>query len=400
MNTNEFAKIFTPTNDNLNTIGTYYANQSSNKSYVIIAPTESVHYILCNPNHHTSFEYFKTVTNRNIKYEFFVYNYDLARILISTNDTEDSILKALSSAYWNTSTFPDTISIALKASSVVSPDLTYHLNGIEYVTLNYSNNQAIKRLQEYSMLPVLSQVLYINNVPCSHIEQFYKNYEDKDVIIIKNEDPCPRSCLSTEILIDNDTVWITNRGYISLEQIKDVLNEAGLSNINVKYHESVKSLPINNPILKYNLNKSIYFLKWIDIDNGETDEILTELKRKTSNYFNHVLFIDFNGRHKSIINYAFAYIDISINGDLIEAIKNIYHILHSAMTISNIKTIIFYDAYTYHIHGDSNNLLDVITDMIYKYTGKNIIMIPIKYIPEQYLIKENIIPEDCMECMD
>ena len=400
MNTNEFAKVFTINNENLNLISSHFSNTREETPYIIISPTESVYYMICNPNHTISYELFKKLTNRNHKYEFFVYNFELARVLIDINEKEENILRVICNSFWNNSIHPDTLSICIKSSSYVNPDYTYHINKKPYITLNYSNNQCIKKLQEYSMMPLISQVLYINDIPCSHFNQLISYYENINVNILKSDDACNRSCLPTQIILDDNTIWITNRGHISSEEILKVLLENGLSDIEIKYHECVKLLPFNNTILKTNLNKSIYLLKWIDIDNGEPDEILNELKIKTQNYFNHVVFVDFNGRHKSMINYCYAYIDISEHGDLNEAIKNIYYILHSVLPLSNIKTILFFDAYTHHINNGCNNLFNVLIDMIYKYTGKNIIMIPIKYIPEQHLKKENVIEEDCMECMD
>jgi tRNA A37 threonylcarbamoyladenosine synthetase subunit TsaC/SUA5/YrdC len=398
-NSTDIARVFTPTNINIENICSSFISNDDNIPSIIITPSESVYYIICNPNNHSSYELYKKYTNRNYRYEFFVPNYELCRLLVSINDIEDKILRSICNNFWNKSKNPDTISIKLKSSSYINPELLSYKSKNEHITLTYSNNNIIKKLQEYSMMPLLAQILYINDVPCSHYDQFIDYYEDKNLIIIKQEEICDRCCIPTEIYIENNKIWILNMGIISKNDIEEALEKDGITDIVVQYSDSIKLLSTIEPVIKMPINKSIYLLRWFHNDIETPKNILDELKDKISDYFSNLLFVDFNKRNQSIIKYCGGYVDISEHGNIIEGIKNLYYIIHAATKINNIKKIVFYDAYSYH-NLDTNNLYNTLYNMILLYTGHNELLIPIEYIPTEYVTKYVENSCDCMECVD
>ena len=255
------ARIFTINNTNIQNICSSFISNDDNIPSIIITPTESVYYIICNPNIHNSYELYKKYTNKNYKYEFFVSNYELSKLLVSINEIEDKILKCICNNFWNKSNYPNTISIKLKSSSYINPELLSYKFNNEYITLTYSNNNIIKNLQEYSMLPLLGQILYINDVPCSHYDQFIDYYEDKNLMIIKNDEICERSSISTEIYIENNRITILNTGFISKNDIENVLEKDEIKDVIIEYSETIKLYPILEPVIKPPINKSIYLLK-------------------------------------------------------------------------------------------------------------------------------------------
>jgi hypothetical protein len=120
----------------------------------------------------------------------------------------------------------------------------------------------------------------------------------------------------------------------------------------------------------------------------------------SESYFNSVLFVDFGGKNKSIIKLFGGYVDLSENGDLHEAIKNIYNVIHTSTIYSHLNIILFYDAYTYHKHGTCMDSYSVLSNMILEYIGNNIMLIPTKLLPDEYTFNNMDRNEECMICVD
>jgi hypothetical protein len=118
----------------------------------------------------------------------------------------------------------------------------------------------------------------------------------------------------------------------------------------------------------------------------------------TEQYFNNVLFIDFMSKNKSIQKICGGYVDLSEEGNINDAIKNIYNILHESALYSHLKTVLIYDAFSYHNHSD--DIYSVFLDILLKFTGNNNMLIPINCILEDYRKDINLVNNECMICMD
>jgi hypothetical protein len=129
-------------------------------------------------------------------------------------------------------------------------------------------------------------------------------------------------------------------------------------------------------------------------------DALQSLKSISDSYFSSVLFIDFAGKNKSIIQLFGGYVDLSESGNLEEAIKNVYNIIHGSTIYSNLNIILFYDAYTYHKHGTCVDLYSVLSNMILEFIGNNIMLIPTNLLPDEYTFNNLDRNEECMICLD
>jgi hypothetical protein len=392
---NNFARVFNINYNNLNLVGQTFIRDDPEIDNVIITPTESLYYLIGNPFHHKSYYLFKQYSNRNKSYEFIVPNYEMLIPLINVTENDLQIIKILCDNFWHKNS-DHTIKIKAKASIHVNPELL-DIDGNVIVT--YYNDDTIKILQSYTMGPLLGQVLHINDIPCSHFNQFIDYYSSNNIMIFKQEDPCENSCNPTQVLINNNSIIIENRSTISCIKMKKLLDNHGIHITNIDYSTSIKQSYLNNPILLPPINKKIYLFKWLYLDSQLSNEIENSLRNMTENYFNSILFIDFAGKHKSIIPICGGYVDLSESGNIIEAIKNVYNIMHNSTMYSHLQSILFYDSYSYHKHsGDDSH--SILFDIILQFTGKNAMLIPINYIPAQYELNviENI--ADCNECVD
>lgn len=389
------ARVFNINYQNLHSVGQTFINQDEDIDNVVITPTETLYYIIGNPFNHKSYHTFKNYTNRNKSYELIVPNFDIARPLMNINENDEIIIRTLCNNLWTNSN-DNTIKIRVKSSHHINPEL---LDNEGYITFTYYNHTTIKILQSYTMGPLLGQILYINDIPCSHFNQFIDYYSTNNLMIFKDDDPCEYSCNPTEVTIRNNSIIIENRGYTTFNKIRRVLDNANLLHINLDYANSIKELFLNKPIITLPINKKIFLFKWLYLEDDLPIDTHKGLQNMTESYFNSVLFIDFNSKNKSIMKICGGYVDLSENGDIIESIKNIYNVLHESIIHTHLKTILFYDAYSYHKH-DGNDNHSILFDIILKLTGNNAMLIPINYISTEYGLSQDERNEECMSCID
>jgi len=394
-----FARVFTINYDNLNIIGKQFTDYTSQDiEPVIITPTETVYYMIGNPFNHLSFNTFKKYTNRNKKYEIILPNFEMGRGLMNINENEEKIIKALSTTYWNNNNKLNTIKIRVKASHFVNPDLI-DTNG--YITFTYYNHSVIRVLQGHIMGPLLGQVLYVNDIPCSHITHFINSYMDVNLMVLTQDEPCNIGCNPTEILINDNNIMIENNGFINIIELKKTLELSNLENISIDFNKQLIEPYKNKPLLSPPINKKLFLIKWLHMDDiNIPSDALQSLKSISDSYFSSVLFIDFAGKNKSIIQLFGGYVDLSESGNLEEAIKNVYNIIHGSTIYSNLNIILFYDAYTYHKHGTCVDLYSVLSNMILEFIGNNIMLIPTNLLPDGYTFNNSDRNEECMVCLD
>lgn len=383
----EFAKIFTLTDDNVTQVANHMASEVPDKPYVIMCPTESLYYFACNPRNHISYTYFKKMTDRNKRYELFLYNFELGKIFMEINSIEHDIIKAITNKYWTSSAI-DTVSITCKPTGYVNPEMCFD-NG-KWMTFSYTNTKCIKRFQEQCVMPIIAQQVYVNEIPCTHINHMIETYQNKDVLIFEQDDPCKRCCAPTELIITDNIVWVNTLGFVSPTEIFDLLKGLNI-NFEIKTKNTV-------PLYKIPLSINVKAFNWMTIESIPPEAVLKEIREKTLKYLGHSIFIDFNRKNVNIYNKCAGYIDLSISGDYKEAIVNFYNVLHSCV-IHNIRNILIYDFYSHHNH-DDNNLNKIILNLIKNYVGDDFMAIPIQYVTDD--IKEYFFcrTEECMECVD
>jgi hypothetical protein len=384
----EFAKIFTLNEDNVTQVATHMATDNPDKSYVVICPTESMYYFACNPRNHISYTNFKKMTDRNKRYELFLYNFELGKIFMNINTVEHDIIKVITNKYWS-STSQNSVSIVCKPSVYVNPEVCF--DNEKWMTFSYTNTKCIKRFQELCMMPIIAQSVYVNQIPCTHTGHIIPTYHDKDILVFEQEEPCKNCCFSTELVITDNIIWVNNLGFVSPTEIYNLLKENGINNFEIK----IKN---NAPVYKIPIHKNIKAFNWINVEIIPPTDILKEIRQKTLNYFGNSIFIDFNRKNVNIYKECAGYVDLSAGGDYKEAIINFYNILHTCIT-HNIKNVLIYDFYSHHNHNE-NHIITVILNMIKKYVGDDFMAIPIQYVTDEIKEYFDSRTEDCMECVD
>jgi tRNA A37 threonylcarbamoyladenosine synthetase subunit TsaC/SUA5/YrdC len=392
-----YSRVFSINYDNLNLVGKQFISGNEEVPNIVISPTEAIYYIICNPFDHISYKNFKEYANIHKKKEFIVYNLDVARPLIVMNEIEERIIKSLSNHLWNKNKYPDTIKFRIKASSNVNPEL---LDKDGNITIVYYNHTTIHALHSYSMAPLLAQVLYINDIPCTHFEQVINYYSNNNVTIFKQDEPCTRGCIPTELLIKDNTILIENRGTITISNLQNILSKDGIENIMINIDKKIIDMSINKPLIIPPINKKIILFKWANLNIDTEKEILEGLKIMTENYLSSVLFVDFGGKNSNLVKLFGGYVDLSEEGNYYEGISNLYNIIHQSTIYDHLRVILIYDGYSYHKHDMVSNLHEVLLDMILEYAGNNSMIIPIDYISDEYRDIYKNWNEECMECID
>jgi tRNA A37 threonylcarbamoyladenosine synthetase subunit TsaC/SUA5/YrdC len=392
---NQSARVFNINYQNLHNVAQTFISDNDDIDNVIITPTETLYYIVTNPFQSRSYYAFKNYSNRNKPYEIIVPNFDMAHPLMNINENEEKIIKLLCNNYWTNNNNNNTIKIRIKASKFVNPEL---VDKEGYIKFTYYNHQTIKILQSYTMTPLLGQVLHINDIPCSHFNQLINYYENNNLMIFKQDEPCYHSSDPTEVSIYDNEIIIENRGIINILNIRKIINDANMTDIIVSCDDKIKQQFLNSPTINPTINKKILLFKWLQLETNPPTEIEKSLQYMTEQYFNNVLFIDFMGKNKSIQKICGGYVDLSEDGNINEAIKNIYNILHESALYYHLKTVLIYDAFSYHNHSD--DIYSVFLDILLKLTGNNNMLIPINCIIEDYRKDINLKNEECMICMD
>jgi hypothetical protein len=217
-------------------------------------------------------------------------------------------------------------------------------------------------------------------------------------MIFKQDEPCYHSSNPTEVSIYDNEIIIENRGVINILNIRKIINDANMTDIIVSCDDKITQQFLNSPTINPTINKKILLFKWLQLETNPPTEIEKSLQYMTEQYFNNVLFIDFMGKNKSIQKICGGYVDLSENGNINESIKNIFNILHESALYSHLKTVLIYDAFSYHNHSD--DIYSVFLDIVLKFTGNNNMLIPINCIVEDYRKDINLANNECMICMD
>ena len=126
----------------------------------------------------------------------------------------------------------------------------------------------------------------------------------------------------------------------------------------------------------YTIDKNVCLINFVDYDpimcDSENNKEYTDsIINATYKYLSTCIFIDFGAKNKDMINQFKGYVDLSESGDCLEALHNLYDVLHQINNIDCNNVIIF------NFYKNKEGYYSVIYDRLYRCCSGREMLIPI-----------------------
>lgn len=365
----KLSKIYTNTDDNLMLLGKKIFNGE-----IVIFPTETVFGMGTNGLSETAVDNIFKLKNRPKNNPLILHclGYNDAKLLVDLNKDDDYKFRLLSEKYW-----PGPLTVVLKAKKIIPKNVTSNTG---YVGLRSPKNDSTRRIIEYSKVPLAAPSANISGkVSSTCIEHVKKYFDSSDVNILDDNYVCNIGIESTVIMLENGKINILREGIITSSELKLFIRK-----LNIKHNSNdfliIDDQKINKiispgqSILHYSPNKPLYILNIIDYRNTFENSSLEEFSNYTQNYLKNSILIDFNKICLKYQDIFLGYVDLSSNGDIKEAIFNLYNVFHQLNDIDCDKIFI------YNFSRIENTYMSAIWDRIRRASENKEISIPYNFL--------------------
>ena len=257
--------------------------------------------------------------------------------LCNLSQMEEVIFKQLATKFW-----PGPLTMVVRSKNIVSKLVTA---GSEFIAIRVPNQKTTLNFIKKCGVPIAAPSANISGkVSCTTIEHLKNYFNSKNIGIIDDDNYISKYGVeSTVIKINNNSITILRPGTITKNDIQRSLNDLDQSFI-VSYQESnnIDSSSPGQNISHYCPDKPVFILNIVNIDLKYNDSSLKEeLSEKTGQYFKNCVLIDFNSLCFKYRDKFLGYVDLSKNGDLKEALYNVYNVFHQINSLDCDKVYIY-----------------------------------------------------------
>ncbi len=310
---------------------------------LLIFPSNSTYIIGVNALNNDSKDFLKEITKtKDEELIMFGLSWDLLRLLFPiTNDLYNKI--------------NDLIQRYPSDEMVIN----FKINKINY-KICLPKDPIFKRILELFKLPIIgtkaTNLQY--GFDCINTEMTEFTFKNYGIDVLLNDNPCKYAIDYTYINVDIDndlpTIYIPGFNF-------NLFNKYCKININPEYNNNIN----------FSKKKKSFMFNFIDFDNSTNDkkEYNNEIQNAVMKYLTNSIVIDFNGKNKILSFKAAAYVDLSVSGDINEALFNIHNVLYQTIDV-DIYNILFFDYYS-----NKNEYIQLYY-IIYKYCEGKQLVIP------------------------
>lgn len=338
--------------------------QSIQQGDLVIFPTETVYGLgACALNEDAINKIYKLKKRpNNNPLIIHVINWSEAEIYVDINQIEANIINILVKEYW-----PGPLTLLVKKEKFV-PDIV--TANSKWVAIRSPSNKIARKLLEYAMVPIAAPSANISGKITSTCKEHILNYfGDSEVSMLLSDEPCKYGTESTIVKVENNTVSIIRPGLITFEMISNTLvNIQDLRLVNNNITKQIDSP--GTSLSHYTTSKNTLLFNFVDIEVPE-NSYNSNINEALKSYLDVSACIDFGSFNFHYKELFFAYVDLSKNNDINEAIFNLYNVLHQLDKL-NIKNILIFDYYS-----DKKGLYKTLFDRMYRCCSGKKILIPI-----------------------
>ena len=328
---------------------------------IVILPSNGVYTFNTNIFNEKSIEkiYMLKERDMNTPLGVAVKDFEMAKPLINISDMSEKellIIKTLIKEFW-----PGMLTIVVK-THLDNPLFTAE----SYISLESPCHTAVKSILTAVNKPIITTSANINKkTSCTHISHVKNYYENIDSITALADTINPKYGIENTILkIVGNNLYILRPGIITKSDIESVLDKHSISySINYKDDE------------KHGVSEKHYSIdKNCLLANFVTSDMLDKtINTYTLKYLSNSILVDFGKRNIEKKDIVTGYVDLSENGDIKEALFNIYDVLHQLNNIDK-PNILFMDLYN-----SKTDLYKTMTDKLTRCCNNRRIMIPLHY---------------------
>ena len=310
---------------------------------IVVFPTETVYGLGANSLDRNAVEKIYRVKNRpnNNPLIMHVLNWRGAKLYTLLNSNEEKLVQTLVDNFW-----PGPLTILVKKSDYVPSCVS---SGTEWVSLRSPANEIARKLLEYSMVPIVAPSANMSGkITSTHKDHIIKYFRNSKINMLLDEEPTQLGVESTILKIDNNNLIIVRPGVITKDNIMNCLSDKNeFKDINIsiaEIHEQVEH-PGSN-ISHYAPDKKTMLFNFIDTELGSEDSldesISKSLHKSIDYYLTKCACVDFNSKNFHYRDKFGAYVDLSKDGDINEALFNLYNVLHQ-LDNAPIDNILIFD---------------------------------------------------------
>ncbi len=312
---------------------------------VIIIPDDSTYFMAVNAVNSESKEFIHDLTKDDNLITFGL-SWDILRLLYPiSNELYDKINDFINK--YSDITFIINFKIKNKVYKICIPTRNTFLN---------------KVLQKFTLPIYATKCTNLNyGFDCTNKEMVEFTYKDYGIDILYDEEPCKYGYNYTEIYIDELKIQILKPG-LYYNKFENIENNYEINK--VVYPKKPKSFMFN--FIDYEL-KTI----------NDTD-VNNELYKLFNNYLENSIIIDFNGKNKILSFKSYAYVDLSEEGDILEALYNINNVIFQILQ-TNAKVVLIYNIFSINISSESN----ILNYILNKFSDNKNLLIPYNFFTEE-----------------
>ncbi len=334
---------------------------------LVIFPTETVYGLgACALNSDAVKSIFK-IKKRPINNPLIIHiiNWSEAKIYVDINKKEEKIIEKLVDKFW-----PGPLTLLLKKNQFI-PDIV--TANSEWVALRSPSNKYARKLLEYSMVPIAAPSANISGKITSTCKEHILDYfSESNVSMLLDNDPCYYGTESTIVKIDDNDISILRPGIITSDTLKSSLMDIDDITIDIKNITNQIESP-GTSLTHYTTSKNTVLFNFMDLDVPQDDN-QSNIEEVLKNYLDKSACIDFGKKNIHLKDHFYAYVDLSSDSDIKEAIFNFYNVLHQLDKL-NIDNILIFDFYS-----DKDGLCKTIFDRMYRSASGKKILIPLQMV--------------------
>jgi tRNA threonylcarbamoyl adenosine modification protein (Sua5/YciO/YrdC/YwlC family) len=302
--------------------------------HIVVIPDDTTYIMACTLFNPDSIRALYDISNTSKEETLTMYisSLEMIKIFAKVSNEEFSTITKCKDSFW-----PGPLVIETEPSNNINKEIT----GIrKKCRFTISSNPIIKQLLALTMCPLVSLPAYFDGIyPCTSAEHINSEFKYYGIDLLVSDTNCKYGILPTIISLEKQTIHIKQLGPITETQIAKIVATPIVYNLLDFYRNNKYSKP-------YAIDKKYLLLGELDTDSGlggMEDSIISSFKC----YIENSIIIDFGKRHQYLSAISGGYVDLSENGDIVEAIYNISNVLFQIKDIDSNLKVLLVDCYSY-----------------------------------------------------
>lgn len=334
---------------------------------VVVFPTETVYGMGACALNDSAVEKIYNYKKRPINNPLIVHviGWSEAEIYINPTQNERDIAKRLVDVFW-----PGPLTILVRKNEFISDLVTANS---EFVGLRSPSNKHARKLLESCMVPIAAPSANISNkITSTSRDHIISYFGESSISLLVDSEPCELGTESTIVKVENETVTIMRPGMVTIDILEDVFKNMPNVKLCYKNNQNQTDSP-GTSISHYTTTKNTVLFNFMDMEIDESSHT-EDIENLLNNYLDKSACIDFGKRNIQYKDLFGAYVDLSKDGDVNEAIFNLYDVLHQLDKL-DISNILIFDFYS-----NKDGLYQTIFDRMYRCCSGKKILIPLQII--------------------